>query len=213
VNQNFLKCPKALENGQYKIVFYFLFFQINGRLPNLDLVNLMILLTEKFGVSPTLYNTVHHPTMARQHYDYATALLSLSRSVFYQSFVEYEGLHSIIGGYGVNAVTIQARHTRRGGSGTSSQVATGRERDNGREQMNEIDSVEMVKIAEGGLRSLNNVLEKLHQSYFLYFLTHPHKFIRWVFVKLYILRLYMCSRGSRKKYALVPPVDFFCKKL
>uniref|UniRef100_A0A915E5M9 Glycosylphosphatidylinositol anchor attachment 1 protein n=1 Tax=Ditylenchus dipsaci TaxID=166011 RepID=A0A915E5M9_9BILA len=129
---------------------------INGRLPNLDLVNLLVLLVEKFGVSPSVYNAVHHPTRVRHHYDYRTALLTFSRSIFYESFIEYEGLHSVIGGYGVNAVTLQARQSSPGKGKPF---------------------VEITRIAEGGLRSLNNILEKFHQSYFLYILTHPHRFI------------------------------------
>lgn len=40
-----------------------------------------------------------------------------------------------------------------------------------------LKAVDMVKVAEGGLRSLNNILEKFHQSYFLYLLVHTHKFV------------------------------------
>lgn len=65
------------------------------------------------------------------------------------------------GAYGLNVLTLHARHSQ-GGS-----YATNRH--------------DVARILEGTLRSLNNILEKFHQSYFLYVLAHPRKFVSVAF--------------------------------
>jgi len=44
-----------------------------------------------------------------------------------------------------------------------------------------INQLDVVRILEGGVRSLNNILEKFHQSYFFYLLPHSNKFISIAF--------------------------------
>lgn len=71
-----------------------------------------------------------------------------------------EGLHSVFGGYGINAVTLQAHERKKSTVDSGSQPLW-----------------KIGQIVEGGLRSINNILEKFHQSYFLYILATPRKFI------------------------------------
>uniref|UniRef100_A0A915MP81 Uncharacterized protein n=1 Tax=Meloidogyne javanica TaxID=6303 RepID=A0A915MP81_MELJA len=99
---------------------------INGKLPNMDLFDLAVLLTEKAGAIPTSFN-------------------------------ELEPFTAIYGRYGINAVTLRANKKL---SGPIS-----------------IDLSDIVKIIEGGMRSLNNLLEKFHHSYLLYLIIHPHRFV------------------------------------
>ncbi|KAH7697364.1 glycosylphosphatidylinositol anchor attachment 1 (GPAA1)-like protein, partial [Aphelenchoides avenae] len=128
--------------------------QVNGKLPNLDLINLMVILVERAGIPPRLYGITSRP-------DFAKNLLTVSRSVLSQAAIEIEGLHSVCGAYGINALTIHSRHSQHGS------YATHRH--------------DMARVVEGTLRSLNNILEKFHQSYFLYLLAHPHKFVSVAF--------------------------------
>lgn len=44
-----------------------------------------------------------------------------------------------------------------------------------------ISNIDLIRVAEGGLRSLNNILEKFHQSYFLFILLSTHKFVSVAF--------------------------------
>uniref|UniRef100_A0A183CKR0 Glycosylphosphatidylinositol anchor attachment 1 protein n=1 Tax=Globodera pallida TaxID=36090 RepID=A0A183CKR0_GLOPA len=44
-----------------------------------------------------------------------------------------------------------------------------------------IDLEDTVRLIEGAMRSLNNLLEKLHHSYLLYVLTSPHRFVSVAF--------------------------------
>lgn len=51
--------------------------QVNGKLPNLDLINLMVILVERAGMTPRLYGIASRP-------DFAKNLLTVSRSVLSQ---------------------------------------------------------------------------------------------------------------------------------
>lgn len=62
----------------------------------------------------------------------------------------------------------------------------------------QISDTDLVRVTEGGLRSLNNILEKFHQSYFLYILPSTHKFVSVAF--------YMPIIGL-----LLAPMIFFVK--
>lgn len=82
----------------------------------------------------------------------------------------------MLGGYGLNAITLQARQKPPSGVKSiqkSLHIYSSETR--------KLDDIQIVRIFEGGLRSLNNILEKFHQSYFLYLLTHPHCFISVAF--------------------------------
>src|SRR5580698_10085553 len=69
-----------------------------------------------------------------------------------------EGVHSILNLYRIHSITLKARPQ-----------ASGHHRKHG------VDAAALI--LEGGLRSLNNVLEKLHQSYFFYYLVSPNSFL------------------------------------
>lgn len=54
-------------------------------------------------------------------------------------------------------------------------------KENIRNQQQIISNIELIRVIEGALRSLNNILEKFHQSYFLYILLSTHKFVSVAF--------------------------------
>ena len=85
-------------------------------------------------------------------------LHSFIQNIYGQTFVEIDGLHSVFGTYGISAVSITGNYP------TSKRNRA-------------IDIQDMAAFVEACFRSLNNVLEKLHQSYFLYYLISPDKFM------------------------------------
>uniref|UniRef100_A0A1I8ES98 Glycosylphosphatidylinositol anchor attachment 1 protein n=1 Tax=Wuchereria bancrofti TaxID=6293 RepID=A0A1I8ES98_WUCBA len=121
---------------------------INGLLPNLDLINLMAKLADKYGVIPEVFNHGYQVSW----WDLAE---TTSKAMLSQAFNEKEGLHSIFGPYGIQAVTIHVKNIMEGHASLT----------------------DLGRICEGALRSLNNILEKFHQSYFLYIMTDIRHFL------------------------------------
>uniref|UniRef100_A0A915Q2H4 Glycosylphosphatidylinositol anchor attachment 1 protein n=1 Tax=Setaria digitata TaxID=48799 RepID=A0A915Q2H4_9BILA len=121
---------------------------VNGLLPNLDLINLMAKLADKFGLVPEVFNQGYQGS-------WWDLIDTTSKAMLSQAFNEREGLHSIFGPYGIQAVTIHAKSVVEGHTSLT----------------------DLGRICEGALRSLNNMLEKFHQSYFLYIMTDIRHFL------------------------------------
>ncbi|TKR93562.1 hypothetical protein L596_007989 [Steinernema carpocapsae] len=121
---------------------------MNGRLPNLDLVNTIIRLSGKYNIHPTVYN--------RTNADDPTVTAGIA--VYSQAFLELEGIHSVFGDYGIQVVGVETRGPRKGADHTH-------------------NLLRLAQIHEGVLRALNNILEKLHQSYFMYVLLGTDLFL------------------------------------
>ncbi|VDK46430.1 unnamed protein product [Anisakis simplex] len=140
--------PKTSGNSFSKLNIEF--NMINGQLPNLDIVNLIVRLADKFDVTPTLYDKNRFasrswPEIAEIALDGALA----------QAFQDDNSLHSVFSLYAIQGVSIHAK------SGIDPTISF----------------LHFARICEGTLRSLNNILERFHQSYFLYILSNPKRFI------------------------------------
>ncbi|KAE9554623.1 hypothetical protein FO519_002183 [Halicephalobus sp. NKZ332] len=131
------------------------FFGVNGRQPNLDLVNVANTIASNYRI-PTKVNNI--PQKEAEH---NTLIESFVKSIYKQTFSEVEGLHSVFGSYGISAVSIV---------GVPSKTSNAK-----------IDLKTLAIFVELCFRSLNNILEKLHQSYFLYYLLSPNKFMSVAF--------------------------------
>ncbi|KHN75371.1 Glycosylphosphatidylinositol anchor attachment 1 protein [Toxocara canis] len=129
------------------------FNMLNGQLPNLDLVSLMVRLADKFGLTPTIYEKSELSTTWQGIAEVA------ARGAITQAFANDGGLHSVFSLYAIQGVSIHVK-------------GDGDER---------ISFLEFARICEGALRSLNNILEKFHQSYFLYILPSPKRFISFAY--------------------------------
>ncbi|CAB3407420.1 unnamed protein product [Caenorhabditis bovis] len=113
---------------------------VNGLQANLDLFN---------GIAKILHS--RHQTYAAL-YDYlpdyrhstANPYLVPLRAIYTQAFIEIEGIHSVMGLYGVQGVTIGIPV--------------------------EFSEAQAGQLIEAVARMLNNALERLHQSYFMYIL-------------------------------------------
>lgn len=121
---------------------------VNGQLPNLDLVNTLIeIMQGQVGISTSVQQMHNHDGR------YEHRLETLLRGLLSQGLGQASGPHSPFMRYHVDAVTLQTV-----GSGWHDEMALGR-------------------VVEGGFRSLNNLLEKLHQSFFLYMLLDARSFV------------------------------------
>lgn len=121
---------------------------INGQLPNLDLVNTAVSIAGgDMGIGASLQQMWKHSD------SYQDRLKTMLRGMFNQGLGHASGPHSSFIPYHVDAITLQAV-----GEGWQDEMAMGR-------------TVESI------FRSLNNLLEHFHQSFFFYLLMSPNRFV------------------------------------
>lgn len=128
---------------------------LNGQLPNLDLHNLAQKLSQKHGVLAA-YRLMG--TNKRKPSGYWEKLQNLLAMVFSQSTGVPNGNHGLFHRYGIEALTlecVQERTPSRNSAGVGA----------------------LLKIVEGISRSLNNLLERFHQSYFFYLLVTHDRYV------------------------------------
>ncbi|XP_077580630.1 GPI-anchor transamidase component GPAA1 isoform X1 [Stigmatopora nigra] len=128
---------------------------LNGQLPNLDLTNLFYAFCQKIGVLCTIQGKLH-----RNDWDttsgYSHAVQTLMLMVLKQASGRSWGDHGLFLRYHVEAVTIRGINSFR-------QYKT--------------DMTTVGRLLEGMYRKLNNLLERLHQSYFFYLLSSLTQFV------------------------------------
>lgn len=120
----------------------------NGQLPNLDLVNSVVNIAGgQMGIQCFIKGMRHHKGT------YSHRLQTMLRGMLSQGLGNASGPHSSFIPYHVDAVTLQPF-----GKGFHDEMAMGR-------------------VVEGSFRSLNNLLEHLHQSFFFYLLMQKDRFV------------------------------------
>ncbi|KAK3906247.1 rhomboid protein 2 [Staphylotrichum tortipilum] len=121
---------------------------VNGQLPNLDLINSIVNIAQgQMGIGVALQEMWHHDN------GYPDRLRTMLRGMLKQGLGLASGPHSSFIPYHVDAVTL-----RPFGEGWQDEMAMGR-------------------VIEGSFRSLNNLLEHLHQSFFFYLLMQRERFV------------------------------------
>lgn len=121
---------------------------VNGQLPNLDLVNSVgNIASGQMGIRSFIQGNRHHNGRYRHR------LETMLRGMLKQAVGYAAGAHSSFIPYHVDAVTVQPY-----GKGLHDEMAMGR-------------------VIEGSFRSLNNLLEHLHQSFFFYLLLQRERFV------------------------------------
>lgn len=121
---------------------------VNGQLPNLDLINSIVNVAGgQMGMGTSIQKMTQHNN------GYHDRLRTMLRGMVNQGLGYAAGAHSSFIPYHVDAVTLQPY-----GEGWHDEMAMGR-------------------VVEGSFRSLNNLLEHLHQSFFFYLLMHPDRFV------------------------------------
>ena len=120
----------------------------NGQLPNLDLFNTAVSIASgQLGIGVSLQR------MWKHHDSYRERLQTMLRGMVSQGLGHSSGPHSSFIPYHVDAITLQAV-----GDGWQDEMAMGR-------------------CVESIFRSLNNLLEHFHQSFFFYLLMQADRFV------------------------------------
>ena len=121
---------------------------INGQLPNLDLFNTAVSIANgQLGIGVTLQRMWTHSDT------YKERLLTMLRGMMNQGLGHATGPHSSFIPYHVDAITLQTV-----GDGVHDEMSLGR-------------------MTESLFRSLNNLLEHFHQSFFFYLLMQSNRFV------------------------------------
>ncbi|KAL4892665.1 Gaa1-like protein [Aspergillus ambiguus] len=121
---------------------------VNGQLPNLDLFNTAVSIASgQMGIGASLQEMWDHDD------SYEMRLQTILRGMVKQGFGYATGAHSSFMPYHIDAITLQTK-----GEGWQDEMALGR-------------------TIEGLCRSLNNLLEHLHQSFFFYLLMQTNRFV------------------------------------
>lgn len=121
---------------------------INGQLPNLDLFNTAVSIASgQMGIGVTLQRMWNHKDSYRER------LQTMLRGMVSQGLGHTSGPHSSFIPYHIDAITLQAV-----GEGWQDEMAMGR-------------------CIESIFRSLNNLLEHFHQSFFFYLLMQANRFV------------------------------------
>ncbi|KAH7245859.1 Gaa1-like protein [Fusarium tricinctum] len=120
----------------------------NGQLPNLDLINSIVNIAGgQMGMGTLIQKMTQHKG------SYPDRLQTMLRGMLNQGLGYAAGAHSSFIPYHVDAVTLQPQ-----GEGWHDEMGMGR-------------------LVEGSFRSLNNLLEHLHQSFFFYLLMQTDRFV------------------------------------
>lgn len=121
---------------------------VNGQLPNLDLFNTAVAIASgQMGIGADLQEMWDHQDT------YEARLQTIMRGMAKQGLGYATGAHSSFMPYHIDAITLQPK-----GQGWEDEMALGR-------------------TIESLCRSLNNLLEHLHQSFFFYLLMDSQRFV------------------------------------
>lgn len=133
--------------------FHIAYDGINGALPNLDLFNTAVSIsTGQMGIGTTIQFQQTFTQQDKQG-SYPSRVQTLVRGMSSQALGHATGPHSSFMSYHIDAITLTAI-----GQGWQDEMAFGR-------------TIESI------CRSLNNLLEKLHQSFFFYLLMQCNRFV------------------------------------
>ncbi|CAG8434789.1 11747_t:CDS:10 [Ambispora gerdemannii] len=130
---------------------------VNGQLPNLDLINTIVRIVRISGRIPITLHDTGHVYWANDHGDYYSSLYNLILTMKYQALGHSTGGHGLFFRYKIDAVTLYGHRME-----ASHQPFM---------------FLEIGTAIESTFRSLNNLLEHLHQSFFFYLLPSPEKYI------------------------------------
>lgn len=132
---------------------------LNGQLPNLDLLNLIQRLALKEGLSSGHKQTSNQRRSGAKG-PIAANLWHMISMILTQSTGIPNGNHGLFHRYGIEALTLEAHKRESTNHQRKSQGANA-----------------LIKLVEGISRSLNNLLERFHQSFFFYLLVASDRFV------------------------------------
>lgn len=132
---------------------------LNGQLPNLDLVNLVqrIAVKEGFISGHRQMSTIRRSGLKSSWEDNFRHMISM---LLAQSTGVPNGNHGLFYRYGIEAVTLE-----------------GHRQEQTNHQRRSIGASSILRLIEGISRSVNNLLERFHQSFFFYILVASDRFV------------------------------------
>jgi len=130
---------------------------LNGQLPNLDLVNLVNRLALREGMHQ-MFQGVEDHSRPDSYNGYMRSLKTMLNMMVSQATGVPSGNHGLFHRFGIEAVTLEGVTVRS-------------------KRRAQADFHTLGRIVEGTFRSLNNLLERFHQSFFFYILTSGSRYI------------------------------------
>jgi len=128
---------------------------LNGQLPNLDVINLVYRISRYEGV-PVKFN--HQDFLHQTNADFLANIQTVYRMMVQQASGYPTGNHGMFFKYRIEAVTLKGRNDRNINN-------------------QKIHFEQIGRFAEAIFRSINNMLEHFHQSFFLYVLPNTQRYI------------------------------------
>lgn len=141
-------------NGDYFEYMKVYYEGINGQLPNLDLLNSVISIGEHEGLTVSLQDIEMEESKIESYEKRLKILLSGIKELVLAGIKPISNGCNVFSGYRIQAITLR-------GVG-----ATGN-----------VDITTLGRVVEATFRSVNNLLEKFHQSFFFYLMLAPRNFI------------------------------------
>lgn len=139
---------------------------LNGQLPNLDLVNLVHKLCVKSGIHHSYKNSYSWIRTRNKMDEWVSGIWTMLGMVSAQIAGVPNGNHGLFHRFGIEAVTLEGREAD-DPAGIPPRVHT----------LSNGNFYRLGITLESVLRSLNNLLERFHQSYFFYMLAATNRFI------------------------------------
>lgn len=146
-----LDFPSASDNFEYVELYY---EGLNGQLPNLDLINVCVYISEHEGPRVSLQE-ISKQEFSNSYWNRLKILLLGLKNLSLTGINKFKGQESF-SGWKVQALTIKAIQ----GDGNKN-----------------YDITTFGRIIEAVFRCVNNLLEKFHQSFFFFFMLQPRNFI------------------------------------
>ncbi|KAF1799968.1 Gaa1-like protein [Mucor lusitanicus] len=138
-----------------------IFFEgVNGQLPNLDLINTIVAVATRTHppIRITLHDTVKHPFEHHAYGNYLGSLNHMLQSMKYLVLGHPSSDSGLYLRYTIDAVTIHGIV--------------------GSEHLGQLYGFNRIgRLVESTFRSLNNLLEHFHQSFFFYLLPQPARYV------------------------------------
>ncbi|XP_075985327.1 glycosylphosphatidylinositol anchor attachment 1 isoform X2 [Anticarsia gemmatalis] len=139
---------------------------LNGQLPNLDLVNLVHKLCVKSGIHHSYRNSYSWIRSRNKMDEWMNGFWTMFDMVVAQIDGVPDGNHGLFHRFGIEAVTLEGREAT-DAAGPAPRAHT----------LSTANFYRLGIALESILRSLNNLLERFHQSYFFYLLAATNRFI------------------------------------
>ncbi|KAI7871251.1 Gaa1-like protein [Spinellus fusiger] len=137
-----------------------IFFEgVNGQLPNLDLVNSIVAIARDAAQIPVvLHDAASSPYKNTAWGRYTRSLSHIVHSMKYQVLGQPSSDAGLYLKYKIDAVTVHGIHDT--------------------DSLNQLFGFHRIGVlVESTFRSLNNLLEHFHQSFFFYLLPEPHRYV------------------------------------